>query len=302
MATSDTMQKVATQRAQRRSFAVWLRKKGWRHFVIWVAMAFAMYPAVWILSASVNPLNTLGTSQLIPDGLTLDNFRELFNNPLLPAGNWLWNSFKVAMIVAALQVLFSALAAFAFARLAWRGRRVGLLIILLIQVFPQFLAFVAILQMMSGLGEIFPAAGLNTHLGLILVYLGGSVGINTWLIKGFMDTIPPSLDEAAVVDGATNWDIFSRIVLPLTAPVLAVVFIISFVFVYGEFILASVLLSDVDLYTLPRGLQLLIADSYTASWGALAAAALISSVPIVAVFIPMQKRLISGLTSGAVKG
>lgn len=286
----------------RTSFKVWLRTKGWRHAVMWVALAIALYPVLWIVSAAFNPLNTLGASSLIPKSVTLDNFKNLFNNPLMPAGKWLWNSFYIAFVVATIQVAMSASAAFAFSRLEWRGRRTGLLIVLLIQVFPQFLAFVAILQLVRGIGEIYPAAGLNTHLGLILVYLGGSIGINTWLIKGFMDTIPFSLDEAAVVDGASHFDIFSRVILPLSRPILGVVFIITFVFIYGEYIIASILLTDTDLYTLPRGLALFISDSYTAAWGGLAAISLLASLPIVAVYIPMQDQLVGGLTSGAVKG
>lgn len=284
------------------SFKVWLRDKGWRHAVMWVAMAFALYPVLWMISAAFNTFNTLGASNLIPTSVTLDNFKELFTNPLLPVGRWLWNSFYIAFVVATIQVFMSASAAFAFSRLEWRGRRAGLLIVLLIQVFPQYLAFVAILLLVRGIGDIFPVAGLNTHLGLILVYLGGSIGINTWLIKGFMDTIPFSLDEAAVVDGASHFDIFYRVILPLTRPVLGVVFIITFVFIYGEYILASVLLSDTNLYTLPRGLFLMISDSYTANWGGLAAASVLASIPVIAVYIPMQDQLVGGLTSGAVKG
>ena len=301
MATFERPAPIAVQQ-NKASFKVWMRRTGWRHAVLMAAALFALYPVVWIISAAFNPLNSLSASRLIPKSVTLDNFRTLFDNPLLPVGKWMWNSAWIAFVVAGIQVFLGALAAFAFSRLEWVGRRAGLLIILLIQIFPQFLAFVAILLLVDGIGDVFAFAGQNTHVGLILVYLGGSVGINTWLMKGFMDTVPTSLDEAAVVDGANDWQIFSRIIFPLSRPVMAVVFVITFVFIYGEFILASVLLADVNLYTLPRGLQLFVAGDYQVAWGPLAAASLLASLPIVLVYVPMQDQLVGGLTSGAVKG
>ena len=288
-------------RRRRRSFRVWFRELGWRYLVGLAAVAFALYPIAWTLSASFNVRSTLSGSRFIPEGVTLDNFKALFNNDLLPVDKWILNSWYIAIIVAVLQLAMSTLAAYAFARLRWRGRRAGLLTLLLIQMFPQFLAFVAILLFLQQVGDIFPGLGLGTHAGLILVYLGGSLGVNTWLLKGFMDSIPGSLDEAAVMDGATDWQVFSRVVLPLTRPVLAVVFIVTFVFVYGEYILASILLSNVQLYTLPVGLQLFVTGNYTAQWGSLAAAALLGAFPIVIVYLFMQDQIVSGLTQGAVK-
>ncbi len=295
-------EEVRVPRRRRRSFRVWFRELGWRYLVGLAAVAFALYPIAWTLSASFNVRSTLSGSRFIPEGVTLDNFKALFNNDLLPVDKWILNSWYIAIIVAVLQLAMSTLAAYAFARLRWRGRRAGLLTLLLIQMFPQFLAFVAILLFLQQVGDIFPGLGLGTHAGLILVYLGGSLGVNTWLLKGFMDSIPGSLDEAAVMDGATDWQVFSRVVLPLTRPVLAVVFIVTFVFVYGEYILASILLSNVQLYTLPVGLQLFVTGNYTAQWGSLAAAALLGAFPIVIVYLFMQDQIVSGLTQGAVKG
>jgi len=148
---------------------------------------------------------------------------------------------------------------------------------------------------------VFPKIGLGTHTALILVYLGGAVGVNTWLIKGFMDSIPISLDEAAKVDGATDWDVFSRIVVPLARPILVVIFIITFVGLYNEFILAQILIRDVDQFTYATGLNLFIDSEYSAKWGQMTASAVIGSVPIVVLFLVMQDRIVSGL-QGAVKG
>ena len=149
---------------------------------------------------------------------------------------------------------------------------------------------------------IIPVVGLNTHPGIILVYLGGSIGVNTWLIKGFMDSIPFSLDESAVVDGATQWDIFSKIILPLSRPVLAVIFVITFVFIYNEYIIASIILRQTEQLTYPLGLQLLTTGQYSAQWGQIAAGAVIGAAPIVVVMMAAQEQLVGGLTAGAVKG
>jgi ABC-type maltose transport system permease subunit len=302
--TTDALEREAAAFAtrRRRPVRVWLRDLGWRYMVGLLAVAFALYPVAWILSASFNERSTLSGSRFIPEGTTLDNFKALFDNPLLPVGKWILNSWYIALVVAVLQLAMSTLAAYSFSRLRWTGRRVGLLALLLIQMFPQFLAFVAILLLLQQVGDIFPGIGLGTHAGLILVYLGGSLGVNTWLLKGFMDSIPGSLDEAAVMDGATDFQIFARVVFPLTRPVLAVVFIVTFVFVYGEYILASILLSNVQEYTLPVGLQLFVTGNYTAQWGSLAAAALLGALPIVIVYLFMQDQIVSGLTQGAVKG
>lgn len=208
----------------------------------------------------------------------------------------------MAIIASIFNVLLAALAAYAFSRLRFRGRRAGLLTLLLVQVFPQFLGFIALFLLAQQIGDVLPAAGLNTHTFLIMVYMGGAIGFNTFLIKGFMDTIPVSLDESARVDGAGPAAIFGRIVLPLARPVLAVIFIITFINLYSEFILARVLLSSTEEFTLAVGLQLFVQSEYAAKWGNLAAAALLGALPIVTTFLVAQKQIIGGLTQGAVKG
>jgi arabinogalactan oligomer / maltooligosaccharide transport system permease protein len=254
-----------------------------------------------VVSAAFNPIDTLATSRLIPPRVTLDNFNELFTNPLTPFGHWIFNTWRIALVAASLNVMTAAFAAYAFSRMRFRGRRVGLLTLLLVQVFPQFLGFIALFLLAQQIGEIIPAAGLNTHLFLILVYLGGAIGFNAFLIKGFMDTIPSSLDESAKVDGASSAQIFWRIVFPLSRPVLAVIFIITFIFIYSEYILARTLLRSAENFTLAVGLQLFVQDGYSAKWGAMAAAAIIGALPIVLTFIVAQRQVIGGLTQGAVK-
>ena len=278
----------------------WFRDLGWRHLVGLLAVAFALFPVVWVVSASVNPTSTLSGQQLVPDNPTLDNFRRLFET-----GFWTWfrNSMVVAGVGAFGTVLLAALAAYAFSRLRFTGRRAGLLSLVLVQMFPQVLAFVAIYLMMIRIGDVAPSIGTGTISGLILVYLGGAMGVNTWLIKGFFDTIPHDLDESARVDGATHWQIYSRIIMPLAAPILAVVGLLAFVTILNDFVIANAVLSNnEDSWTLSIGLFRFVADRYGARWGPFAAGAVIGSVPTVLLFLYLQKYIVSGLTQGSVKG
>ncbi len=372
----EAAEPVVTQ--GRMPFGRYVREIGWRHLVGIAAVAFALYPVAWMFTSSINSVDSLTTVRFIPDSITTDNYTALFDgcsfefgfppfgcDTTTPFPVWLFNTVKVALFATIIQLAFSALAAYSFARLRWRGRRTGLIIILLIQMFPQFLAFVAIFALLDiledtfpepiqvamwvaaipiviaailvvsawfrgtladglrrwvpwivavaaafavwafvtpGFGvSIFPKIGFNTHTGLILVYLGGAIGVNTWLIKGFMDSIPTSLDEAAKVDGATEFEIFWRIIVPLTRPILIVIFFLSFVGLYNEYILARVLIQDVDQFTYATGLDLFVESEYSAKWGQLTAAAVIGTTPIVVMFMLAQDRIVSGLT-GAVKG
>ncbi len=198
--------------------------------------------------------------------------------------------------------MLGALAAYAFSRFRFRGRRLGMLMLLLIQMFPQFLAIVAIYLIVLHLGDVFPQIGLNTQLGLIVVYLGGALGLQTWLMKGFFDTIPAELDESARVDGATPAQIFWGVILPLAAPVLAVVALISFVFTFNEFVIASALLQTTDHKTLPPGMYGFIDAQWGQRWGAFAAGALLAAIPAAILFMSLQRWIVGGLTQGAVKG
>lgn len=291
---------TATQ-APTPKFFVWWRKRGWRHAVALLACLFALFPVVWIVSAAFNPVDNLAAATLIPEQLTLDNFTDLFTNPVVPMGTWIYNSFIVALIAGVFNVLIAAYAAYAFARIRFRGRRVLLTSVLVMQIFPQMLGFIALFVLAQQVGVIFPPLGLDTHAFLILVYIGGAAGFNAFLLKGFLDTIPESLDEAALIDGASQAGIFYRIILPLARPMLAVIFIISFVAIFNEFVIAQTLLRSSDQFTLPIGLQVFLAEGYNAKWGLLAATALIGALPIVTVFLVAQKQIIGGLTSGAVK-
>lgn len=283
----------------------------WRHLVALIAVGVALFPIAYVASAAFNADSSLSGASLIPRSVTLDNFRELLapdpaKSQLQSSTShyvrWLSNSLAIALAVALLNVLLGALAAYAFSRFRFRGRRMGLLFLLLIQMFPQVLALVAIYLILLRTGEVFPFIGLDTKTGLLLVYLGGVMGINTWLLKGFFDTIPGELDESARVDGATPAQIFWGVVLPLALPILSVIAILSFVGIFNEYILASTLLQSNENFTLPVGLRGYIDKQYSEHWGPFASGVLIAGIPIMVIFMSLQRFIVSGLTQGSVKG
>lgn len=278
----------------------WLSRVGWRHVVALAALAFSLFPIVFVVSAAVNPLGTLSSSELLPRDASLANVTHLLADTGF--GRWFGNSVIVAGTSAALSVLLSALAAYAFSRMRFRGRRAGLLSLLLIQMFPQFLAIVAIFLIFTTLTDRWPVVGFNTRAGLILLYLGGALGVNTWLMKGFFDTVPKELDESATIDGATHAQIFTRILLPLVAPILAVTGLLAFITTINEFLIANVFLTDDASKTLAVGMYGLVAGERDNNFGVFCAGTLLTAVPTVAVFHFLQRYIVEGLTAGAVKG
>lgn len=263
---------------------------------------FSVFPLIWIISAAFNPVGTLATARLIPENPGLDNFRQLVGNPTFPFFRWFWNSVKITTITTVLTLTLTTMAAYAFSRFRFKGRTTMLKAILLIQVFPNLLSIVALFLILTQFGSIIPAIGLNTHLGLILVYLGGSMGMNIWLMKGYMDTIPRDIDESAHVDGASDWQVFWKLILPLLRPILVVIGILSFIGTYGEFIIARTLLKTTELYTIMVGLQIYTSGMFSQKWGIFAAGALISAFPIMVIYLVLQDQIVGGLTQGAVKG
>jgi ABC-type maltose transport system permease subunit len=279
-----------------------------RLIIALLLIVFAIFPVLWIISASFSGTQSLSTQTLIPARTSLLNYQALFGlDPNYKFGDlvyqkWLFNSVKVSTITTILSLGITTMAAYAFSRMRFKGRVTMLKGLLLIQVFPNLLALVAIYVLVFQFGEIIPAIGLNTHAGLILVYLGGSMGINIWLMKGYLDTIPRDIDESGMVDGASHSQIFWNLILPLLRPILVVIGILSFIGTYGDFILARILLNDVDKYTLMVGLQIFTAGQFDQKWGVFAAGALIGALPIMAIYLMLQDQIVGGLTTGAVKG
>ncbi len=275
---------------------------GWRHVVGVVAAVFAAFPLCYVLSASLNPSGTLTGSNQLFRVVSLENYRLLLTNPSQPYLTWYVNTLVIATASALGTVFLGALAAYAFSRMRFSGRRLGLMSLLLVQMFPQLLGMVAIFLLLSWLGDIVPVLGLGSGLALVMVYLGGALGVNTYLMYGFFNTIPISLDEAARVDGAGHARIFFTIILRLVAPILAVVGLLSFIASVNEFVIASVVLGgDVSSQTLAVGLFQFVSQLFNSNFQVFTAGAVLAAVPVMVLFLYLQRYIVSGLTAGAVK-
>lgn len=286
----------------RRPFGKWFRETGWRHIVGIIMVIFSAFPLVFVLSASLNPdQRAMPPSQLFVK-IGWDSYARILTSSTYPFANWFINTLLIASITAVLTVFVGAMAAYAFSRMRFTGRRFGLITIVVIQMFPQLLAVVAIYLLLYNIGTWFPAIGLNTHLGLILVYMGGALGVNTYLMYGFFNTIPKEIDEAAKIDGAGHARIFFTIILRLVAPILSVVALLSFIGTFNDFVISSVILAKPEsVKTLAVGMTQMVSNPQYADWTAFAAGAVIAAIPVMVVFLSLQKYIVGGLTAGAVK-
>jgi arabinogalactan oligomer/maltooligosaccharide transport system permease protein len=277
----------------------WFTELGWRHVVGVVAVVYAAFPLVYVLSASLSENGTLTGSNSLFSDVSTANYAKLGTTMFW---TWMTNTLVIAVVTSVGTVLMGAAAAYAFSRFRFSGRRVGLTSLLIIQMFPQMLAFVAIFLLLLGLGDVVPALGLNSKIALVAVYLGGALGVNTFLMYGFFNTVPRELDEAAKIDGATHTQIYWTIILRLVAPILAVVALLSFISTFGEFIIARIVLSSESNWTLAVGLYGWVSSLREANWGLFTAGAVISALPVLALFLYLQKYIVGGLTAGSVKG
>lgn len=288
-------------RANRMPFGRWFAEIGWRHVVGVLALVFAAFPVLYVLSASLNPLGTISSTKLLPTSFSLRNYQILLSGGKGPFTQWYLNTLIVCTVVATFQIFFSVLAAYAFSRFRFKGRRGGLLALLLIMMFPATLSMIAIYTMVSQIGTVLPAIGLNTLLGYCLALMGGALG-QVWLIKGTFDTIPKELDEAAILDGCSHWQVFYKILLPSLRPILATTFLLAFVGVISEFLLGSIFLTDDSKKTLAVGLYGILYGDKSNNLGLFAAGAVLTTIPVVALFQYLQKYIVGGATAGAVKG
>ncbi len=272
--------------------------------VVLLGCVYALVPVIIVISASLDPTNSLSGQGLLPRTISLENYQKMLTDAQHPFIRWIGNSLFVAGASTIITLTLCALAAYSLSRFRYKGRRFTMITILVVQVFPNLLAVIALYLLLLQLGNIFPGLGigLDSLGGLILVYCGGALGFNTWLMKGYFDTIPRELDESAQVDGATPFQTFIWIILPLIRPILAVVGILSFIGTYSDFLIARVLLKNSDVYTFAVGLSLYIDKQYGKQWGIFAAAVLVGAVPIVILYLLVQKQISGGLVSGAVKG
>jgi arabinogalactan oligomer/maltooligosaccharide transport system permease protein len=280
----------------------WLKGNLWRHALAISVALFSLFPLYLVIISSLNPSGSLNLTSFIPTEISFKNYEVLFSDPRIPYLKWMKNSLVIAGSVAILSVTIGAASAFAFSRLRFKGKISGLKLLLLVQMFPAILAISAVYVIMERIQTFAPAIGLGTQPGLLLVYLGGAMGVNIWLLKGFVDSIPAELDEAAKVDGASPMQIYWLIFIPLATPVLSVVALLSFIGTFNEFILARLFLVDMADRTVAVGLQAFIGGQYSQNWGPFAAGSIIASIPIVFIFLSLQKYIVNGLTAGSVKG
>lgn len=290
-----------TKTDRRRSFGRWFADTGWRHVIAWIAIVFALFPLLYILSVSLNPIGTLTGSNQLFRAIDFSNYVRLFNSPDIPYGQWYVNSLIIAIVTSVFTVLLCALGAYAFSRMRFTGRRFGLVTLLVLQMFPQLLAITAIFLLMIQIGDVFPAIGLGTHAGLIMIYLGGALGVNTFLMYGFFNTVPTAIDEAAKIDGAGHARVFFTIMLPLVTPILVVIGLLTFIGIIGEFAIASVILNDPAQQTVAIGLFQLVSGFQSQNWGIFAAGAVLAALPVMILFLVLQRYIAGGLIAGSVK-
>ncbi len=290
------------------------KSQRWRllamHLFLICFVGLSLLPLLMIVSISLRPGNFAGGS-LIPKEISFEHWRLALGLPVMDANGqlvpppfpvlqWIFNSVKVALISAVVSLLLSVTSAYAFARLRFAGRGLMLNSMLLLQMFPSVLALVAFYALFDRIGEFVPALGLNSHWSLALAYTG-AVAQHIWLIKGYYDSVPPDLEEAASVDGASRLQAFIHVLLPLSRPILVVVFVLAFLGAMIEYPIASVLMHDEQQLTLAVGSRLFLFNQRYL-WGDFAATAILAGLPLTLLFVVTQRWLVSGLTAGGVKG
>lgn len=274
---------------------------GIRYLIAAALIVFAFIPVVWVVSASLNQSGSLTSPELIPRNAGLGNYRGLIENAYYPFLTWLVNSFKIAGISTVLSVTSTAIAAYAFSRFRFYGRKSLMRALLLINIFPATLSIVAIYTIMQQVGTHVTFLGLDSHASLILIYTAGALSINVFLVKGYMDSIPIDIDESALVDGASHWQIFRLITVPLAIPILVTIGVLTFFAIYGDFVLPRVILQSLDKLPIMVGLYLFQSADYAQNWGIFTAGAVVAALPILAIYMLLQRYIIGGLTAGAVK-
>lgn len=268
--------------------ALWIGR-----IVIWITIIAIMFPVLWIVMSSFSAGDSFFLSSLFPKKFSVEHYVALFRETDFLV--WVVNSVKFCFIVALIQLVLTSLAAYAFARLRFTGRKYGLMSLLVLQVFPNSMAVAGYYILVYQFGLV------DSSMALIFVLAGGSA-FNIWLLKSYIDGLPVELDEAAMMDGANQFQVLYKIIVPLAAPQLAVIFLFSFIATYSEYVITSIFLQTPGKMTLALGLQSFISDQFAAHWTLFSAAAVISSLPIMFVFMCLQRFIQNGLVAGGVKG
>jgi len=253
-------------------------------FPIWQVVNISLRPGDQLLSTSL---------ELLPPNATLSNYGRLFTEREFL--RWLGNSAAVSLTVTLTGVLFASMAGYGFSRFRFVGKKAGLLSLLTTQMFPGTMLLLPMYIMLINLGLI------NSYLGIVVVYSATALPFCIWTMKGYYDTIPTSLEEAARIDGCTHMSAFTRVILPLAAPALVITALFSFMSAWSEYIVAAQILQDADLWTLPIGLKS-FESSMSTEWGLYGAASIVVMIPVVVLFLALSRWLVSGLTLGSVKG
>ena len=273
-----------------------LSKVAAAHAALILTCAVVLYPVLWVLKMALSPSQGFSMSASpLPEQVTLDNFHYIFTMQGGIFWRQLFNSLLISGATTLIGVVLACTAAYAFSRFRFPGRSVGMGAFLVTQMFPGVVMAIPLYILLDELRL------LNSLTGLILVYSTSSLPFCVWMLKGYFDTIPRDLEEAAVMDGASQWTIFTRVILPLAKPAIVVTALFSFMTAWNEFILAATFLNNEEMFTLPVMLQRFVGE-YSTQWGYFAAGAILVSLPVMALFFKLQKYLVGGLTAGAVKG
>lgn len=263
-------------------------------YAMLIIMAFVvLVPIVWIVGASFNEQSSLLSATAFPENPTVSHYVELIKESKFL--NWYANTLKIAVVNMVISVVITSLTAYVFSRFKFKGKKSGLLSILILQMFPSFMGMMATYNILWQLNL------LNTHFGLILTYAAGQIPYNTWLVKGYLSSIPRSLDDAARLDGASNLRIFGQIILPLMKPILIFVALNQFISPWMDFIFPRMILSSPEKKTLAIGLYDLINSNTNNNFTTFAAGAVLVAVPITILYVCLQKYLIQGVAAGANK-
>ncbi|KXG44386.1 sugar ABC transporter permease [Tepidibacillus infernus] len=262
--------------------------------ILIVTSIFVLYPIVWIIIGSLNPGDTLFSTKFIPDNLSLTHYKHMLTET--DYTKWYLNTLKIATANMILSTFLVVTAAYAFSRFRFPGRRQGLMAMLVLQMFPGFMGMIAIYILLLQMGL------LDNHWGLILVYAGGSIPFGAWLVKGYFDGLPRSLEEAAKIDGATHTQIFFKVMMPLSFPILTFIALTNFIGPWMDFIFARLVLRSNENKTLAIGLYEMVTGRGNTEFTNFAAGAVLVAIPITLLFLFLQKYLIEGVTAGANKG
>jgi ABC-type maltose transport system permease subunit len=272
-----------------------------RYLIALLLIGFAVLPVLWVLSSSLNPAKSLVSGSLWPKNPGFSNYVQLTTDPFFPYVKWLLNSLKIATITSVITVLITCMSGYAMSRFRFSGRRTLMSAILILNVFPSILGMVALYSMVQQVGIYIPWLGLDTHGGLIMIYISGGMGINALMVKSYIDSIPKELDESAAVEGASHWQTFTQIIFPMIVPIVVTVGVLSFMATYGDFIIARILLKSADKLTVMPGLMLFGTIRFDVDFGRITAGAVIAALPIILLYLPLQNYVISGMTAGSVK-